>query len=279
MQSFLTPRRLLILVILLLVVTSFLPGPRATALASPVRAIVETLAAPIRYPLHALGASVRAEAPRDLQLTEPTNRGHDLRRIAQLEDEVDRLREEVRQLRRVRSIIGETAPLVQVDAAVTGVTGPRAAPILRIDRGASAGIEKRQIVVSGFHLVGEVVIADPMTSQVKPITSADTKVFVRLMPREEATLREGPGVWLDWNPEERAFVQQISTAIVAEVGDLAVLADDGWRSEARGFFIGQVTAIRDYKPDPYNFKELVVRPTFLLEQLRRVTVLVPMEER
>jgi len=278
MQSFLTPRRLLILVIVVLAISSLQPNARASWIARPWRGLVELFATPIRVPLHELGVAMRSQGPRELNFDDKTSPGYAMQRIAALQVEVGQLREENRRLRGVRSIIGESSALAQVDAAMTGVTGPRDVPILRIDRGTSSGVTKGRIVVTNFHLVGEVVSADLMTAQVKPITAARTKVLARLMPPGAEALREGPGVWLEWSPDQQAFVQQISSAVQIAVGDFAVFADEGSLPDARGFFLGQVVSVGDDPMDPYNFKRVIVAPTYRLEQLRRVTVLVPMEE-
>lgn len=282
MLSFLTPRRLLILIVVALIVSSFLPARRATALATPLRWLAETFATPIRAPLHSLGVAIRSTPPRELDLADPTNPGQYLARINQLEIEVDRLREENRQLRRVRSVVGQTAPLVQVDARVTAVTGPASSPVLRIDRGAGDDLEQGQIVVSGFHLVGEVAVVDSLTSQVRTITSEKMSLLVRLMPPPDggaASLRPGVGVWLDWSAELGAFVQdQVAASMDVREGDFAVLADEGWSPQAQGFFLGQVTHVGPDPADPLNYKRIVVEPTFELDHLRRVTVLVPGEQ-
>lgn len=278
MQSILTPQRLLILVIVLLAISSIQPGSRANGIARPFRGLAELFAAPIRVPLQGLGA-LRDAGPRDLDIPDLTHPGYTYQRIAELETRIDKLEEDNRRLRGVRSIIGERAsPPALVDARVTAVTGPRDTPILRIDRGTTSGVTNGCIVVTYFHLVGEVTTTDLMTAQVKPITAARSKVLARLMEPGTETLREGSGIWLEWSPDDQAFVQQISSSVNVQEGDYAVFADEGSLPDALGYFLGQVTAVRDYKPDPYSFNEVVVRPTYRLDQLRQVTVLVPIEE-
>ncbi|MCC6682057.1 MAG: hypothetical protein IT445_14240 [Phycisphaeraceae bacterium] len=275
-MHFLTPRRILILLILLLLVSSFLPGHRADSLASPLRSIVETFATPIRAPLHNLGVAMRPAASQPQQPHEPADPGQVLRRIAQLELDVESLLRENRQLRRVRDIVGEQAPLVLVDARITAVTGPPNSPLLRIDHGSRQHIAPGDIVVFDYHLVGEVASVDPMTSQVQPITTHGAKLLARLMPNDgSAQLRPGSGVWLEWDVDQQAFVQdKMPIATAAQVGDFALLADEGWLPKAQGCFIGQVTSVRDDPMDPYSFKQLIVRPSFQPQHLRRVTVLV-----
>ncbi len=276
-MRFFTPRRILALVILLLLVSSFMPGHRATLLAGPLRSIAETFATPIRAPLHNLGVAMRPEISQPPQQPhEPADPGQILRYIAQLELKVESLQRENRQLRRVRDIVGEQAPLVLVDARVTAVTGPPNSPLLRIDHGSRQHIAAGDIVVFDYHLVGEVTSADPMTSQVQPITTHGTKLLARLMPNDgSGELRPGSGVWLEWDDDLKAFIQnKMPIATPAQVGDYALLADEGWLPKAQGCFIGQVTSVNDDPMDPYSFKQLIVRPSFQPQHLRRVTVLV-----
>ncbi|MEX0884815.1 MAG: rod shape-determining protein MreC [Phycisphaeraceae bacterium] len=271
----LTPRRRLLLVAALLLVASLLPTRVATTLAAPARELLAATVLPVAVPLKTLARALRRPETPELALDDETHPGRGLQYRRQLEQEVDRLRQENQALRQVRAIVGDRPGLEAVSARVGGVSGGAGLnPTLTIDRGSQRGVARDQVVVWGFSLVGRVTRAGPLTADVGLITATDTAVSARIVPPTmDAPQRQWRG-WLAYDPETQALTAEIGPDEQVEAGDLAHLDDTAWPAEAQGFVIGRVASVERDPDEPYLIRRVIVRPFLPLTSLSQVSVLV-----
>jgi len=289
-RSLLTPKRLLAIIAALLVVSSLLSARAATAVASVPRTIVSTAIAPANLLLYNLSRTLRGPGSDTIQWgggdDQPTpdqvrnlhqELGRALRLNEKLRQQNNRLKQQITQLSQIREQFGLSGMRL-VSARVTAYAGDANAPVITIDRGGNVGITKGTVIASGFNLVGEVVHAGPLTADVKLITAKGTKLQVRFVPpRADAKPRLQNARQLSLREDGRTFGVRLSTGVTVETGDLAHLADPRWPREARGFVVGQVSAVGPYEDDPLSFQSVVVDPIPPLTALNEVTALVPME--
>ena len=287
-RSFLTPQRLLALVAALLLIASFVGGRTSTALAHIPRTVVSTALAPAHLLLYNVGATVRGTGEDAVQWSSGDNQrpdttqlrqelGRALRLNEKLRQQNSRLKQQITQLSQIREQFGLSGMRL-VGARVTAYTGDPGAPVITIDRGTNVGISRGTVIASGFHLVGEVVHAGPLTADVKLITAKGTKLQVRFVPpRADAQPRIESTRQVTLREDGRTFGVQLDIDINVQAGDLAHLADPRWPRESRGFVVGQVRAVEPADENPYLFQNVVIDPIPPLTSLNEVTALVPTE--
>ncbi len=271
----LTPKRLLVLIAALLVLMSLLPGRVATAIASPPREVLAAVTLPVSVPLKVVSTALRRPET-GLALDDEHHPGQGLKYRAQLEQELERLRQENRMLRQARDIVGDQAAVRLVSARVgSASTGDGVQPTLTIDRGRRHGVEAGQAVVWGFILVGQVSRAGPVTSDVGLVTAADTGLEARIVPpTRSAPARQWRG-WVAYDRRQGALIAELDDPEQeVEAGDVAHLADISWPSPAQGFVLGRVETVQRDPGQPYLIRHAIIRPLMPLEALTQVSVLV-----
>ncbi len=248
-RTLLTPRRMLALIVVLLVVSSFLGEGVAEAIAGGPRNVVSAVTSPFTSMFYALGTALRHEEPD----ATPWNEQRVSR--AQLEREyglalkrLDYLQEKIKQLEKERARYANLRAVAEgdeqldlsgssfINARVTAFVGEAGSQFVTIDRGTRSGIREGTVIIQGdFNLVGKVVHAGPVTADVKIITSPGTRLEVRLVP---ATVNAGPQsvrVQLHVRDDGKTFETQVETDTHVQVNDLAHLVDNRWPREAAEF--------------------------------------------
>ncbi|MFW6059675.1 MAG: rod shape-determining protein MreC [Phycisphaeraceae bacterium] len=290
-RSLLTPKRLLVLLAVLFLFSSFLGERTAGRLSHAPRAMVNTLVSPARWSAHALSLRLRREEPDPVAWDRQQMSRAELeelygRRLRELRDLQRRhrdLRERLAQLQQIQSLAERSeqwdfSGVRYVQARVTGLTGAPNAPTLNIARGTRAGIREGAIIVRGYNLVGRVVHAGPATSEVKLITAPQTKLQATLLPPADATdSRDSLPVQLEVRDDGETFGVQVRRGEPVQAGDLAHLDDPRFPREAQSYIVGQVISVQRAPDDPYLFQEIVVKPILPLTGLSEVTALVPVE--
>lgn len=281
------------LTVVLLVITSQLPGAASGWLWSGLRHFKDVLWSPMSDPLNALSSGLRGGAP-------PLPAGMDQRMLAdlsyvrQVEAERDEARQKVEQYERLAGMAKAGQVNLQsvrfLSARVTSWTGRPGGTALTINKGSKQGVEPGMVVTDGINLVGRVVDAGGVTAYVSLITSLTAPLEVRIVPPTMAANRQWPG-YLQYDSNQQHFWASVEIQQPMEVGDLAHLAGDastpgvtppaggtagGWPPEAWGLIVGRVTRI-ERDADPLNFKRVVVEPMVNLTYLTRVIVLVPVD--
>lgn len=279
----LTQRRVLVLVAVACVFSSFLPEPASRFLWSRPRQVKDMLITPLTHPLHLLSIGVRGG---DHALSIPIDQSASAEEIAWYRTQVQRLKAELRdaddRLRRYEALAGLSQrgwlaldDVRFVSAHVTAWGGTADRPTLTINKGRTHGVERGMVVCDEVNLVGRVVDAGPMTATVELLTVPDEPVSVRIVPTTKPgePAADGLPLVLRYEDDRQAFTQVTEIHANVNVGDLAHL--DGaasWPREAWGLVVGQVVLI-DRDEDPLNFKRLVVKPLMEPAYLRRVVVL------
>ncbi|MEM6393004.1 MAG: rod shape-determining protein MreC [Planctomycetota bacterium] len=273
-----TGKRLVILVACVLGITAVLPARFANPLSTPTRWLADTALSPVTGPLHR-ASTAPLGGPGDHDADTPTDPAQHpvlaLQLIAQLQDQVARLRVENQRLRQVRELLEGSARVIQ--ARVTGSEPGTGQRVLRLNKGSNDGLAKGHVVVFGGWLVGQVIAADPSTARVRLITSAGSEFQVAFSSPDlnQPPRVERPNLILEPNQARFAVLAGVSRDTAITQDDLARLVDPRWPPEAQAFFVGRVTQINRYPDDPELRKAVYVQPALRLDQLATVDVIVP----
>lgn len=286
-SSFVTPTRLLLLVLAFLVFASFARLEVAISIASPPRDAVRFVLDPATLPLHALAASLRSDDALPVATTDPGELAEENRRLLQyarqLEDQLRIAQDRIGELAQMRSSSALKLESIRlVDAGVTSWQGG-AMPMLSINRGSDDGIELGMVVASGANLIGRVAKVSAGSATVSLINAPGTLLDVRMLPP-----LAGPApheVVLQCQPVQgsETFWAEAAQSDPIQAGDLAHLrlADNAlatqmrWRDEAAGMIVGQVVRVEDHPSDPKLRTRVLIEPRRKLQNLTRVVVLVP----
>jgi cell shape-determining protein MreC len=278
----LSQRRVLIVLAVLLLVSSFLPSGLSHELWSRPRHLKDLLLTPIADPLHALSLAIRRPASStppmaNVEAEEIARSRNYLRRLeAELKEAHDKLAQFERISALARAGQVNLRGLDLVSARVTGWEGSPIEPLLMINRGRTSRLVPNLAVSDGVNLVGYVQDVGAMTSSVVLLPSSRVPLEVRIVPPTlESPTRELPG-YLQYDPRRRTFYLVCSKQADVRTGDLAHLTGGGWPDEAKGLVVGQVVGVEPYA-DPH-FNCVLVQPMVDMRYLQRVIVLVPVEE-
>ncbi len=274
-----TSNQLLAAVVLILLVMCVLPAQTAAKAALPLSNAVRFAVWPISAWLHRAGTAIRATpepvglAPSDSEaLREELDKVWQYNR--RLEQELQDARKTIQHLGHMRQMMPDT----QTDLVVGRVIGTNLATpsqTLTLDIGTNHGLRPGLAVVSGFNLVGQVTEAQPQKALVKPITSPDTLLNLRIVPASAGEpAREG---FVSARAVAGGFTGTVGANDPIKLGDLAHLYDESWPPEARGFVVGQVVALDPLERDPLLRKKIKIEPLRSPTALDRVVVLLPTE--
>ncbi len=275
-----TPKRILIAIAVLLLLSSQLPTGAATAIASIPRAFVGFISKPATM-LQRMSATLR---PGRANAPDFTPGGDLAEQLAQANVYIDTLEQEILELRDVSQSLAQIDALLDlggirlIGANVLGFNGDLENPILTIGVGESSGLREGLAVVWGAGLVGRVVSTSAQTADVQLVTAAGTKLQVRIAKPVHDGVSEPLPAFIQVAEDGRSFItEDFAVDAPVQVGDLVHLADDSWQFRARGFIVGVVTEAGDHPDRPYLNKFVVIRPTLPLPSLTRVAVLVPVD--
>jgi len=275
-----TPKRVLIAIAVLLLLSSQLPTGAATAIGSIPRSFVGFISKPASI-LHRMSATLR---PGRTNAPDFTPGGELADQLAQANVYIDTLEQEILELRDVSQSLAQIDALLDlggirlIGANVLGFNGDLENPIITIGVGESSGLREGLAVVWGAGLVGRVISTSAQTADVQLVTAADTKLQVRIAQPVRDGVTEPLPAFIQVADDGRSFItEDFAVDAPVEVGDLVHLADDSWQFRARGFIVGVVTEAIDHPDRPYLNKYVVIRPTLPLPSLTRVAVLVPVD--
>ena len=153
------------------------------------------------------------------------------------------------------------SPSKMLAATIFGMGGGSNAKVVLADRGSVNGVQRGMAVVTPDGIVGKVVAAYPVASQVQLITDPDFAAGVMTKSGVRGTLK-GQGT-----PQCR--VDYVPFEDKVEIGDWVYTSGDD-RIFPRGFAVGQVKSVRSAQP----FKEILVEPSGLQRGLEDVLIIV-----
>jgi len=282
-----TPKRVLIAIAVLLLLSSQLPTGAATAIASIPRAFVGFISKPAAM-LQRMSATLRpgrGYAPDfspDGDLAEQL--AYTKQQLIDAKAYISTLEQDIARLRNISESLGQIDAIIDLEgiklvgSPVLGFNGDLENPILTLGVGTNKGIREGLAVVWGAGLVGRVVSASQQTSDVQLITAADNKIQVRIAKPNRDGLTEPLPAFIRVGDDGRSFVtEDFALDAPVETGDLVHLADGSWQSRARGFIVGVVTEANAHESRPYLNKYVVIRPRLPLPTLTQVAVLVPVD--
>jgi len=276
-------RHMLAAVVALLLISSLLPASAAAKVSYVPRSVLAVALNPFLQPMHRVSARFRGPAalPREAVAIQTLQENHDalVRENAALREH---LIEAARRLAEYE-MMDENAIRLQLNleglrriaASVTRSYDHR----LVLNRGRTHGMREEMIVVTGPHLVGQVIETSALSSTVRLITSPDNvshRLAVRILgsPHDSARAHLDTPMMLQLR-EGGAFVGQCRVNDPIAVGDIAVMADRRWRGEAMGFFVGRVMAVEPDPNDRLSYRIITVQPMVSLNHLNHVVALIP----
>lgn len=275
-----TPKRILIAVTVLLLISSQLPTRAATALSHVPRSFVRFISKPSAM-LHRMSTTLRPPRAQSLYFAAGSNLADQL---AQARVYIDNLEQEVLELRNVSEGLAQIDALLDlgdihlVGANVLGFNRDLENPILTIGVGSNAGLRDGLAVVWGADLIGKVVSTSKKTADVQLITAAGTKLQVRITRPTLGVSAAPLPAYIELAENGRSFkTDEFALDAPVQVGDLVLLADDSWQFRARGFIVGVVTEAGKHPDRPLLNKRVVVRPVRPLASVSHVAVLVPVD--
>ncbi|HTS61826.1 MAG TPA: rod shape-determining protein MreC [Candidatus Acidoferrales bacterium] len=153
------------------------------------------------------------------------------------------------------------SPSKMLGATIFGIGAGSNAKVVLADRGTVNGVQRGMAVVTPDGIVGKVVAAYPMASQVQLITDPEFAAGVMTKGGARGTLKgQGtPQCRIDYVPFEDKV----------DVGEWVYTSGDD-RIFPRGFAVGQVRSVRAAQP----FKEVMVEPSGLQRGLEDVLIIV-----
>ena len=270
----LSPRRLLPIVLLGLVVLALAPTS-LTGWVSGARNPLETVLIPVSDPVAGLLARARAPGgeadPRVADLEQRLDQEMLLR--AQAEQRIEQLRSMVRDLQAGLRITPE-APARSVWASVVGYSPDPREGLILAGRGSNHGIVTGQTtaLARGVQLVGRVVDVSSRTSRIIPITHPRAGLIKAMVMTADPVsgyaallLPQGDGTLLG---------ELVATAEGIEVGQMVRLRDDAWPATVQMVEIGRVTEVGRKENQRVT---VVVRPEIDVSRVSEVVLRIPLD--
>lgn len=278
-----TPRRVLIVLVVLVVVSGLLPAGVVKSVAHIPRQFFNPL---LRAP--ALGLSRAMRDPSDIPPLDPaTDLGNEaFRKLELLEAEAANayLRLRVAELEKLVEDLGMIGGVLQgtsyrvLRADGLQIRRDRQRPQLTINRGSKDGVRKGDVVVgeSVLQLVGIVDQVDRTACQVDLINAEDRSLQVEIVsPIASTNASTMQTLWVVWDEEVGAFVtDEPAKGYPVSVADLVYVRGGSLPEYARAFAIGQVAKVTPSPDRPDLQLRVVIRPLMQLDKITRVNVLV-----
>lgn len=289
MRRRVTPNRLLLFLVALLLLSSLSRLNIATAIAAPPRQLLMFFLHPATRPIHAI-STLGVSEPMTTDLAERTQLAEENRQlltdVAKMEDQLRRAQQRIADLANLRQ--NPTLQLKRLrlidDAAVTSWRGG-ATPVLTINRGSAHGVAEGLVVSVGANLVGRVGNVTATGATVSLINTPGSLLDVRIVPprpdpaRRPVTtqcqpVRGGDAFWAEGAQGDSVAAGDLALLRLAET----VLATQSrWPDEAAGLIVGQVVRVEDHPEDPKLRTRIIIEPLRPLKALTRVVVLAPGE--
>jgi rod shape-determining protein MreC len=147
-------------------------------------------------------------------------------------------------------------------ARVFGVGAAASAKMVYVDRGSTNGVERGMAVVTPDGIVGKVIAAYPIASQVLLVTDPDFAAGVISQKNQARGDLKGTG-------KDYCIVDYVPASDKVEVGEWFYTSGDD-RIFPRGFPAGVVKEVRDGQP----FKEIIVEPSGVGHGLEDVLIIL-----
>ena len=160
------------------------------------------------------------------------------------------------------AVFQSRTPSKTVAARIIGTGAGANSKVVFVDRGTASGVQRGMAVVTPDGIVGKVIAAYPIASEVLLITDADFAAGV-------VTQNGGVRGTLKGQGTPQCKVDYVAFEEKVEPGDLLFTSGDD-RIFPRGFPVGVVRTVRSGQP----FKEILAEPTGLLRGLEDVLILV-----
>jgi cell shape-determining protein MreC len=282
-------RRLLPVSIGILTITAFLP-PSVASWPSWFGGLLKFFIAPISQPVRGLaGWLSSAEEPLESN-SAIANYELQIEQYRQLllrsEREIEQYRQQIADLQLARQLNPEL-PVRLMHAAVIGSSSDLSSRLLWIKAGTSDGVEVNSVAtVRGQQLLGKVVLTEPRSCQVQPITSTAAGqirgvVMLSDLIRGPECLLEPKGDGTLVGPVEDLRQWPVGTIpppdavvgdpIKAKVGQTIRLQDQSWPRSSQALFIGVIEKVEPAPNQPLR-QVITVRPTMSLERVSEVVL-------
>ncbi|MBE7413936.1 MAG: rod shape-determining protein MreC [Deltaproteobacteria bacterium] len=185
--------------------------------------------------------------------------------VSVLEEENNRLREEIMRDARLRAVLGyrDALPFSTTGAAVTGFNVERWTRTIVVNKGLSDGIGKDHAVIAPQGIVGRTLDVHDGSSRVLLMTDARSNIDVIVQRTRVKGVAEGNGT-------DALVLKYVRVIDDVQVGDKVVTSGISGIFP-KGLVVGEVTKIEKARDNFFNHIE--VRPAVDIKRLEEVLVL------
>lgn len=277
--SRLTPQRLLIASIAVMVVLAFAPL-RLSGWVGWFGDLSMRLIAPVSHPVTQFARWISPARVRELPERDADKLQQDAEHWRALYLRERKRSTELRdQLEAIQSglALHREIPVTLATAPVIGTSSDLASGILRVKLGTASGVGINTVAtVRGVHLLGRVVRADTRHCEIRPITDRhagpllgrivlgdddSTWLLCTLRPAGDGSL-VGP---VEDRPDQPDLIDRLAR------GQDVLLDDDAWPAHAQGLMIGRIERIEP-SPDQPLRQRVRVRPSIDLARVKQVVL-------
>jgi rod shape-determining protein MreC len=160
------------------------------------------------------------------------------------------------------TVFQNNTPSKMVAARIIGTGAGANSKVVIVDRGTASGVQRGMAVVTPDGIVGKVIAAYPIASQVLLITDGDFAAGV-------VTQKSGARGTLKGQGTPQCKIDYVAFEEKVEPGELVFTSGDD-RIFPRGFPVGVIRTVRPGQP----FKDILVDPSGLQRGLEDVLILV-----
>ncbi len=270
-----TPRKGLLLVVLVLLLCGLLNARWTGWLSRPVTNTIDT----VQYPAGWVASRLKSDPPIKEKVYEEDELRDKLRETqrynAELWVENAELQEQIEAFKAIANI-QDIKAIRPVQAPVSAYNADPVNPTMKLLRGSLQGIKVDDAVAYKQNLIGFIQEVGPLTSTVKLITSQDFRSEVMIMPPDR--VRAGNNwPYIDWVESDKKggfYIGEIakSTSSALRPGDV-VRVRDSLRKSANGFVLGEIISIEDHPTNPTQDSRVHIAPNTPIGPQREVTVI------
>lgn len=271
-----TQRRVLILLVVLLMVSSWLPSRIARRVSSGPRDLLMAVLVPAGWLQNATAPITGRSDLRDRRTDRTADYDQAIRRIQNLTVLLEKANKRISQLSQIRRRHGLQGVSLQA-ARIINRAGRPGHEVLTLNVGERDGLGEGMAVVDGVNLVGRIIGVTAARATVRPINTVPSHLAARVQSPTVQPDRQGAQVLLKSQEDGRRFTERVNVGHAIVAGDWAHLADRNWPDEAQGFVIGHVTEVVKDQDDPLQHRIVTVVPVRSVDMLHDVTVLVPFD--
>ena len=273
-QSIFSSKRILIILVVSLLISSFLPARCSRVVSTYPRNLLTIAIAPATYLIKPWVDTLRRPSDLTVDLDNLEEYGRAKQQIIELQYKLSQANQRIAELSQIRDQL-HLVGIRLIPASVIAWSADNLNPTLTINRGTHHNLRNRLVVTSGFNLIGSIINTQLRASTVRLITTPGTHIIVLLTSGGTTNDPRRFVIQIHSVKNAEYFTADTDADAPIQLGDLAHLYDDSWPDEARGFLVGKIIAIEKHPDDPILRRRIIIQPVRSLTHLDHVTVIVP----